>query len=325
MTATAFTIRPFTPDDYPAAVTVHNAVNPDFADTVDEWKHNDASRDPKIRWARYVAEDAETGAIIALGSYGQSLDMWHPQKFNVNASVLENHRRRGVGAALYDTAIAAIAEFDPIKIRAHAQESKPESVRFLEKRGFIEESRDWESRLDVAAFDFAPFAEAEKRVADAGIVIKTIAELRETVPDWKERYYDIEWVIIQDMPANDELTQFSYEHFVKSTLEHPNFAPEAIQIALDGERWVGESALWKSQVDANLFQGGTGVRREHRRKGIALAMKLRGVAYAKSIGSPIIKTFNDQTNRAMLSINEAMNFIKQPAWISFKKELPANP
>ena len=142
-----------------------------------------------------------------------------------------------------------------------------------------------------------------------------------STPDWKERYYDIEWTIVQDMPAPDTLTQFSYENFLLSTLNNPNFAPEAIQIALDGDYWVGESALWKNQTDNNLMQGGTGVRREYRRKGIALAMKLRGVAYAQSVGAPEIKTFNDQTNRAMLLINEALGFVKQPAWIGFVKTL----
>ena len=315
----AFTIRRFTPDDYPALVAVHNAAWPDYADTVDEWKFNDANREPKVRWARFVAEDSATGEIIGMASYGQHTDMYHPQKFNVNSTILPERRRQGIGGALYETLTAALAEFDPICIRAQAREDFPDSLNFLQKRGFVEEMRDWESRLDVAAFDFAPFAEAEKRVADAGIVLKTLAELRETEPEWKEKYYDIEWTIIQDMPAPDTLTQFSYEHFVKSTLENPNFSPESIFIALDGDYWVGESALWKSQADANMFQGGTGVRREYRRKGIALALKLRGLAYAKENNVPQIKTWNNQTNRAMLSINEAMGFAKQPAWINFVK------
>jgi RimJ/RimL family protein N-acetyltransferase len=321
LTAFPFKIRPFTTDDYPSVVAVHNAVQPDFATTVEEWKFRDSTRDPKIRWARFLAEDTPTGEIVGYGGYGQQSDMWHPQKFSVNADVLESHRGRGVGSALHETVISALEEYNPIQLRAHAQECKPEGLRFLTKRGFTEEFRDWESRLAVPAFDFAPFAEAEKRVADAGITIKPLSELMISTPDWKERYYDIEWAIVQDMPAPDTLTQFSYENFLLSTLNNPNFAPEAIQIALDGDYWVGESALWKNQADNKLMQGGTGVRREYRRKGIALAMKLRGVAYAQSVGAPEIKTFNDQTNRAMLLINEALGFVKQPAWIGFVKTL----
>src|SRR5262249_28262313 len=65
----------------------------------------------------------------------------------------------------------------------------------------------------------------------------------------------------------------------------------------------------------------TGVLREYRRRGIAMALKLRAILYAKSAGYSRIKTWNEQGNRPMLSINEALGFIKQPAWIAFAKKL----
>jgi hypothetical protein len=39
------------------------------------------------------------------------------------------------------------------------------------------------------------------------------------------------------------------------------------------------------------------------------------------MGVDHIKTWNDQKNRPMLSINEAMGFEKQPAWIAVEKRL----
>ena len=59
----------------------------------------------------------------------------------------------------------------------------------------------------------------------------------------------------------------------------------------------------------------------YRRRGIALALKLRGIAYAKAQGRPTIKTWNESNNRAMLAINDALGFVKQPAWIDFVKTL----
>ncbi len=109
-----------------------------------------------------------------------------------------------------------------------------------------------------------------------------------------------------------------YEQWRKR-LENPGLLPDANFIALDGDRYVGFSNLWKSQGDDHLHTGLTGILRAYRRRGIALALKLRAVAYAKARGAPVIRTGNETGNRAMLSINEKLGFARQPAWIDFVK------
>jgi len=68
-----------------------------------------------------------------------------------------------------------------------------------------------------------------------------------------------------------------------------------------------------------LSQNLTGVLREYRGRGIAMALKLQTVRYAREHGYREIRTGNDARNRPMLRINEAMEFVKQPAWITFEK------
>jgi hypothetical protein len=50
-----------------------------------------------------------------------------------------------------------------------------------------------------------------------------------------------------------------------------------------------------------------------------MALKLQTVRYAREHGYREIRTGNDARNRPMLRINEAMEFVKQPAWITFEK------
>ena len=102
----------------------------------------------------------------------------------------------------------------------------------------------------------------------------------------------------------------------------PNALPEAQFLALDGDRYVGISALYRPLAQPGVIsQGLTGVLREYRGRGIAMALKLQTVRYAREGGYREIRTWNDARNRPMLRINEALGFVKQPATITFEKSL----
>jgi len=70
-----------------------------------------------------------------------------------------------------------------------------------------------------------------------------------------------------------------------------------------------------------IYQGLTGVLREYRGRGIAMALKLQTVRYARDHGYREIRTWSDARNRPMLRIKEAMGFVKQPASINFESPL----
>ena len=70
-----------------------------------------------------------------------------------------------------------------------------------------------------------------------------------------------------------------------------------------------------------LWVGFTGVRREVRGRGIATALKLESIRYAREQGYREIRTMNNALNQSMLRINEALGFRREPAWITFEKKL----
>jgi len=248
--------------------------------------------------------------------------MYHPRKFGLGVTILPAWQGQGIGTALYDHTVRALDPLAPLSVRGQSRADWARSLRFLEQRGYAETMRSWESRLAVADFAPAPFADAEARTAASGIVIRTYTELAGD-PDRDRKLYELDCALSEDVPSPEPHTPLSYAFFIERILADPDLLPDALFVALDAATgtYAGLGQLWHSQGSDDLYNGLTGVRRDYRRRGIALTLKLRGIAYAKAQGRPKIKTWNETNNRAMIAINEALGFVKQPAWIDFVKTL----
>lgn len=316
-------LREFAPSDYVAWVAASNRCYPDYPWTVQEMRHQDGSFDTsRFFKLRLVAE--ENGVLVGGVETGHRPSRFHPDRYSFDLFVAPEARRRGHGAALYDAAIAALRGRDAQAATGGVKESMADGVAFFRKRGWVEVKRDWESRLAVAGFDFGKFAAAETRMLAEGIRITTLADAAAADPDAERKAFALVDVLRYDVPATDPATPETFEEWqARHGSGSPTFLADAFFIAVDRDgRWLGMSNLEKSLEDPTfVWQGLTGVIREARGRGIAMALKLRTVAYAQKLGVDHIKTWNDQRNRPMLSINEAMGFAKQPAWIALELRL----
>ncbi len=64
-------------------------------------------------------------------------------------------------------------------------------------------------------------------------------------------------------------------------------------------------------ANGNAHNDMTGVRREYRGRGIALALKLLAIRFARSVGAQEITTSNDSLNAPMLAVNRKLGYQPQ--------------
>jgi len=316
-------IRDFEPADYERLVEVFNANFPDYTRSVAETRSRDESLDTtKYHLKRYSFVDKNTGSIVAFGEVSHITDMYHPKKFTLNIYVEPTWHRLGVGREVYRKLTDHLKELDAITAWVQVKEDLPQQIGFFERRGFKETMRVWESRLPVSSVKSAQFKEYLGRVASRGITISTLAEERSIDPDSTKKLHEIVQVIAEDIPQPAPYTRVSYDQWEAFELKNPSLLPDGYFIARDGDRYVGLSVVWKSDTEPkSLHQGNTGVIRDYRGKGIAVALKLRVIEYARRHGYEKVKTWNASNNAAMLAVNTKLGFKRQVGWIVLEKDL----
>ncbi len=315
-------VRAFDERDYDAIVEIANRCFPEYPETVDEWRFNDARRDPKLHHERRIAED-DTGRVVAFGTLNHLSWSYNPHRLWLDINVDPDHRNEGIGATLYDDLRAKAAAFQPERLLAGAREDFPISRGFLERRGFREGMREWENHLQLADYDPAAWQGRISAVEAGGVRIATLSELQSD-PQWEDKLYACCEACSADVPSTESHTPADRDTWIKRVRDNPNMIAEAFAIAVDeaAGTYVGVSNLWRQQAaPEELHTGLTGVRREFRRKGVATAMKLRSLRWAKEEGFRLVKTWNATGNEGMLAINDALGFQRQPAWIDYVVDL----
>ncbi|NJN81922.1 MAG: GNAT family N-acetyltransferase [Caldilineaceae bacterium] len=317
-----YTIRPFEPTDaeYESVVAVYNAAWPDDPSTVENWKHNDTHRDPQYLHRRFVIENQ--AKLVATGSFYEISWSHQPGKYGVDVTIHPSYAADGLERLFYDFAMDQLfaREPRPVKFVSDAREDQPDRIEFLQQNGFAQTMRYPRSELDINEFDPAPFEGIMEKLRGEGIEIVTLTELISRDPDWKRRLYELEWEIDQDMPSLDAPTRPPFEQFEKKFI-HPNFRSDGWFIAVEKGECVGLSNLWTSNANPlKIYVGLTGVARSHRRRGIATAVKLPTIDFARSVGARYISTDNEENN-PMYQLNLKLGFRPMPAWLDFEKRV----
>ncbi len=311
-------IRAFTVEDYDAVSNLRNITYCDFTKDADELRVRDERFPEKCRWARWVAES--DGCVVGYGEYSQNMYGYNPRKFSLNLAVHPTCYGQHIGTSLYNTVIAAIEPFDPLNVDAWSRADMPCLVGFLERRGFVSNAELFTSILDISAFDPERWASHVSRLSAQGLELRSLDELGVSDPDVQRKVYEMWLDVRQDMPIppGEVRAQVPFELWWDQ-LDVPSLFPAAFFIALDGIRFVGTSQLFRSPEAGEVRTGLTGVVRSHRRRGIALGLKVHALTFARRLGFKRTITENSSENVGMLAINQRLGFVRNPAWVRYVK------
>jgi len=319
-----YALRPFRDADYPGLAALQLAIYADFATPEDEQRRDDALKPAFVRRARFVVEDAATGQVIATAEYSQEAGRYEPGRFGVFVDVLPGHEGRGIGGAAWDHLMAELARHEPAVLETYVREENARGLDFAGRRGLLEARRVFPSDADLASFDLSPWAGLEDRLREKhGVVIRTVGDL-EGDPERGPKLHALCEAIRADFPSDAPATAQSYDAWVERFWDEPLLVKDAYHVAVapDGVTYIGYNNLGRDEEEpGRLWTKQTGLLREWRQKGIATALKVRGMAWAKEHGYKTVRTFNDSANAPMLAVNERLGFRRLPAWIYLKKVL----
>lgn len=331
-----FSFRHFqkTPQNYQLVVDINNRCWPDEpASTVEEVQFGDREWRKDKLYQRFFVEIE--GKAVGVGSFLEPYWLSRQGKYQFGFDVdpkFENICHRGVTVfkAVESYVLRELGSREVLCLQTSAREDKANTVKWLEQNGYRLTMRYPVSKLRVADFDFSLFAGHVDRMEACGYRIYSLQELQHEDVNWRDKLFDTWSEIELDVPSPDPPSPMPRSEFNKM-LRHPSFSASgwAVAVKRDEEapgrigEYAGVSAnnprlsrpdLWSIWL--------TGVRRAHRRKGIATALKLRSIEWARDRGIKEFETGNEENN-PMYSINVKLGFTPEPAWTDWEKGFEA--
>lgn len=315
-----YTIRPATAADYPAIVDIGWRATADFGLSVADLAFADGPRTPATIHRRVVAVTPDE-QIIGTAYYGQSSPQTDAQRFCLWLHVPPHLQGHGIGKGLYAFMLADVAAYKPRCLETGVRTDLPRAMRFLAERGFVEVMRECEMHLDLTSFHPTAFLAEAHRVEKLGIVLKMLTEL-ENDPARDAKLYELHRRHYEATGAQSPFTSFT--EWQRSFWQLPNLSPDGFCVAVAEEKYIGHSHAIHSAT-AEVSYGYTGVLPAYRNQGIACAMKVHVLEWAKAQGYTVVRSWSDSRNEAMLRVNRHLGFVVQPPVLWLEKKWQEQP
>jgi GNAT superfamily N-acetyltransferase len=279
--------------DAAGVVAIIAEVFPAGTTSVESWLQQEASIPPRAHHAAWVA--VEDGRVV--GRAEATLKWFsHSGSAYAGVSVLEAFRRRGIGARLWEHAERHLEELAPTHVTTTFVEA-PAGVTFARARGFAEERAETLSFVDPATIAPAPDDPAVR-----------VVPLRDVAP---EEVYEVDMVTTDDVPTTDAVDRVPYDEWLEMIWRRPNITRDGSFGALVDGRLASFTLIAASEERGNVFTEYTATRPEFRKRGLAERVKRASLRWAAANGIRAAWTTNDETNAAMLALNDRLGYVRK--------------
>ena len=316
--------RPFEDADREPLVEAGNAEqHPMERESADEWR----------RWSKMFTDTTELrlvllapdGSVVGSGNIQAGFFARPDGSQHIGISVARDHRNKGIGTAMLDALEAEAKRRSVPRILAGASASKPFALEFATKRGYKEIGRRIMSYRMLDSYEPAQWKDALERVAGVGIQIRTVDEVLADRDDagkerlWRE-IWDAEGPMWDDIPFSSPTPHWPFARFEKMVTKNPQLLRDLSLLAFDGDRIVGLTTTGDREgKDGWTYM--TGVARDARGKGIAMALKVDVLGRAKAKGRRAMCTVNDEPNKAMRGVNIKLGYQPVPDHVELEKNI----
>lgn len=282
-----------TSEDAGGVATLLDAVHPDGLHTAAGLRYRLTTSPPEdhLRWWKAEQESRIVGWAVA------GLDTFAAETGRAFAGVAvhPDERRRGLGSALWEAVAAHLGAVGAgtTSVSTHDDGS---SKRFAAARGFRLAATDTTSAVDPRTV-FAP-------PPPAGVDVRPLAAF----DDDPRPLFRCDAETARDEPGPFDFDGMTLDAWRRHIWEHPSCDRELGMAAVVDGDVAGTTFLFADRDSGRAMNGGTGVLRAYRGRGLGLLLKQHSLARAAAVGITRVVTDNDATNAPMLAINATLGY-----------------
>lgn len=280
------------------SLAIRNAVAPAFATSAADEADAKAWYREHLELVASLDGEPVGAALVALEPGRESRRAAH-----LDIAVLPAWRRRGAGGDLFRAASAWARERGLEALESWTCDDDPDGLGFATRRGFAPVQREGRLALDLAGLEPPPVA------APADVTIVTLAER----PDLLGELHAIACEAFPEIPGEEDVIPPGLDEWRDAYMGGAGDSPEATFVAVERGSPVGYAKLHLSDARPGVaLHDITAVRRDHRRRGIAGALKAAEIAWAIAAGYERLETANEARNEPIRRLNDKLGYRELP-------------